>query len=371
MVGMSALCTQTALAHGYMENPKARQAICKAQEGYWWPEDGSAIPNQACRDAYLQNGHVVFTQAIEFSANVSDFNNTAAVQAQVPDGLLCAAGSGQKSGADLPSPHWQKTQVTPDAAGYITVEFWASTPHNPSFWEFYLTRPEFDSATDILRWEDLVLVQTHGNMDMVSNSDGRRYYVMDVAIPQGRSGDAILYTRWQRDDAAGEGFYNCSDITISADTQAPQWQSVGYYWEQGDTASEGDTVRARLFSEIGTELIDLTLAVDANNSNSWAADLASQLNQNYASVVKVGVDDGTGNVVFDSANLVSNQVFTVNPQYSFDLTVTKNGALPLPLWDVDEIYVANDKVQFEGKSYRAKWWTKGDTPGNSQVWEAL
>ncbi len=45
-LGMAASKT---FAHGYMDSPKARQAICEEQGGFWWPKDGSNIPNAACR----------------------------------------------------------------------------------------------------------------------------------------------------------------------------------------------------------------------------------------------------------------------------------------------------------------------------------
>jgi predicted carbohydrate-binding protein with CBM5 and CBM33 domain len=94
------------------------------------------------------------------------------------------------------------------------VKYRANTPHNPSFWRFYLTKPGFDTATETLGWDDLELVQSHDNIDFVKDADGNRFYEMYVAIPSDRSGEAILYTRWQRNDPGGEGFYSCSDITI-------------------------------------------------------------------------------------------------------------------------------------------------------------
>ena len=51
-------------AHGFLESPKARQAICNADGGYWWPDDGSGIPNLACRAAFVESGHVQFVQDI-------------------------------------------------------------------------------------------------------------------------------------------------------------------------------------------------------------------------------------------------------------------------------------------------------------------
>lgn len=40
-------------------------------------------------------------------------------------------------------------------------------------------------------------------------------------------------------------------------------------------------------------------------------------------------------------------------------------------WQDTKIYVAGDVVKFQGKEYKAKWWTKGDRPGSSDVWENL
>ncbi|GHA31379.1 glycosyl hydrolase family 18 protein [Photobacterium aphoticum] len=39
-------------------------------------------------------------------------------------------------------------------------------------------------------------------------------------------------------------------------------------------------------------------------------------------------------------------------------------------WDPNKVYVGGDTVVFEGVTYKAKWWTKGEKPGTSAVWEA-
>lgn len=38
-------------------------------------------------------------------------------------------------------------------------------------------------------------------------------------------------------------------------------------------------------------------------------------------------------------------------------------------YDPNKIYNSGDKVMYNGQEYTAKWWTKGETPGNSAVWE--
>ncbi|MGL4521122.1 MAG: carbohydrate-binding protein, partial [Bacilli bacterium] len=40
-------------------------------------------------------------------------------------------------------------------------------------------------------------------------------------------------------------------------------------------------------------------------------------------------------------------------------------------WQASKAYVANEVVIFEGKTYTAKWWTRGDKPGTSDVWKVV
>lgn len=317
-MGMSHLAS----AHGYMQVPKARQVFCEEQGGYWWPQDGSNIPNAACRAAYLQTGSFQFVQAIEFSVNVADYYNQTAVEAAVPNGSLCSAGDPQKQGINVPSAHWQRSQVVPNANNELNVRFYASTPHNPSFWKFYLSKPSYDGSTQALNWADLDHIQDVGNVSVILAPDGKRYYDMTVSIPANRSGDAILYTRWQREDVAGEGFYNCSDITIVRDGTPPaQWHAVSYFVRQGQDANPGDTIWARLFDADGQELISELLPVTSQNSQSWQADLASTLKMNHGLDIQIGVQDQNGTIQFDTQNLLSNQVFAAQSSYSFALSI--------------------------------------------------
>ncbi|EPF0317386.1 carbohydrate-binding protein, partial [Enterobacter chuandaensis] len=40
-------------------------------------------------------------------------------------------------------------------------------------------------------------------------------------------------------------------------------------------------------------------------------------------------------------------------------------------WNVDKIYQGGEKTQYQGKTCIAKWWTKGDLPGKGLVWELV
>ncbi|WP_063358202.1 lytic polysaccharide monooxygenase [Pseudoalteromonas luteoviolacea] len=313
--------TPSSNAHGFMDFPKARQSICEAQGGYWWPDDGTNIPNLACRAAFLESGYVQFVQEHEFASLIADYNNQAAVEAAIPNGTLCAAGSNEKRGMNLPHTEWQTTDVKPGANGDLAIRFRATTPHNPSFWKFYLTKPTFNATTDVLNWTDLDLITEVGNVNFVTDPDGKKFYEMTLNIPQDRSGRAILYTRWQRNDVAGEGFYNCSDINIVTDSQPTDWFSAGYYVKQGQDAKVTDTVWARVFDANGQEIIKQSLKITDVNSNSWQTELATLLNTNYASDIKVGVKDSAGNVVFDEQNLLSNEVFVTAASNTYNLTI--------------------------------------------------
>lgn len=42
-----------------------------------------------------------------------------------------------------------------------------------------------------------------------------------------------------------------------------------------------------------------------------------------------------------------------------------------PAWDSSKAYVSGDTVSYNGNDYKAKWWTQGDTPGSSDVWQLI
>ena len=44
---------------------------------------------------------------------------------------------------------------------------------------------------------------------------------------------------------------------------------------------------------------------------------------------------------------------------------------PQDAWDRSAVYTGGDTVNHQGSQYRAKWWTLGEQPGHSDVWEDL
>ncbi|EHR5764750.1 lytic polysaccharide monooxygenase [Vibrio antiquarius] len=276
-MGLAMLTTvpTTVFAHGWSEFPSARQNICEEQGGIW----SGTPPNAACAQAKEMSGTYPFVQKNEYSINITDFNNIEAVKEAIPDGTLCYANDPQKAGMGAPHSGWERTEVK---AGTFEYVFNATAPHNPSFWQFYLTKPGADLGK-ALAWNDLELIETKGNVPIGSDSK----YRMDVTIPSDRSGDAILFVRWQRDDAAGEGFYNCSDITIAND-EVPTEPSPepAPDLERGDlfipidfiSPEVGDIVNYDIIDKYGSVARSFQIEVNRSNIEDWDRLLASEIN---------------------------------------------------------------------------------------------
>lgn len=272
---------QQAHAHGWTEFPEARQSICYEQGGLW----SGTPPNAACAQAKALSGTYPFVQRNEFAINIAAprYNNMDAVKAAVPDGSLCYANDPQKSGMGAEHTEWTRTEMQP---GTFELVFNATAPHNPSFWQFYITKAGVD-VTKLLKWDDLTLIQEYGNV-AVGND---KKYRMNVTIPADRSGDAILYTRWQRVDAVGEGFYNCSDITISGDGPINPPEPELPYLVQGSafipshiklsTPQIGESVNYTIFNKDGVEHTRFSLTITQDNNTDWDRLLASQVNGYY------------------------------------------------------------------------------------------
>jgi predicted carbohydrate-binding protein with CBM5 and CBM33 domain len=194
-------------AHGWTADPPARQFICGTEGGQF----NGNIPNAACRAAYaVTNDPAVFIQKNEYSTNVRDYENPAAVRNAVLDGLLCSGGRPAYRGMSIGHPDWKKTSV-PANGGNYNLKYFGTAPHYPSYYEIYISRPGFDSSRQTLGWGD---VEKLGRFD-VRPVNGT--FSMNINLPSGRSGQtAVLFTRWQRIDIAGEGFYDCADIVFGS-----------------------------------------------------------------------------------------------------------------------------------------------------------
>lgn len=331
---ISVFVIDSASSHGWSEYPKARQAICHDQGGVW----SGSPPNEACAQAKSESGTYPFVQKNEFSTIVLDFNNIEEVEAAVPKGTLCYANDPAKSGMGNTSPDWTRTEMT---SGPFEFVFNATAPHNPSFWKFYLTKPGHVISTEF-GWENLNLIAEYWNIPV---EDGK--YRMQVTLPEDQSGDAILLVRWQRDDAAGEGFYNCSDITLVDEIGGEQGDDEGEepmepepYLIEGDhyipasfdleAVQTGDTVRYTVSNDLGALHSQLSVLVTEENIDYWPRLLASEVNGYYAdtltpdSKVFIGAwHEEMGHYMYFKDDLNANFLNTKTAGFSGELALLK------------------------------------------------
>ncbi|KVD81032.1 chitin-binding protein [Burkholderia sp. ABCPW 14] len=323
-----------AAAHGAVGFPIARQYQCRLEGGYWDPADGSGIPNDDCRAAYRtgNNSAYPFTQWNEVSANpVGQGNDLAQLKAAVPDGLLCAGGDTSKAGLDkAPATVWRKTQLTP-RSGHVELMWENTTSHNPARMRVFISKPSYDPARP-LRWDDLQQIyDAPAPAPVPANGAGhlpgsiQSFYKLDVTLPAGRTGDAVLYSYWQRIDAGNEGFFNCSDVTIAANESASgfPWVATRAFIEPGVVPQAGQQVRFRVMGTDarGAEVVDVRQPITPYNIDRsvWAKQIADQVNGRYGNVARIGVLSGN-TIYFDAANLRANKIW-LQPNYSSALGV--------------------------------------------------
>lgn len=227
-------------AHGYI--PISRSSLCYAGDKFWYPPDGSAIENYMCREAfvYVQNkvlleggseseaitaATAMFDQQNEYAFLAGpDYENIQLLQSNMP-AYLCSAGAhnfragfGDKSGMSLAGKWTPGLTITVAAPAQASVarlfEFCPTASHDPSYFEVYITRPDFNPITSELSWADLsLLTTTEGILSPIYDREycsSSMTYKIPVNIPV-RNGPFILFFRWQRRDPVGEGFYQCVD----------------------------------------------------------------------------------------------------------------------------------------------------------------
>ncbi|CAA0099559.1 Chitin-binding protein CbpD [BD1-7 clade bacterium] len=298
---ISLISTQV-FAHGYNLSPTpARQIMCKNQ--------GSN--NQTCQTAIAINPGAIYCPhcingSIRFTSSNYDPTNEylplnteqelQLVKDSIVDGSLCSGGGGGEGGrgklwdiVPAPGQDWLYTDVTPGTT--MRLDYSANVPHNPSFWQIFVSKPGYDPRTAKLTWNDLELVKQIGNI----STEGGVYPLRDIKLPSNRSGRAILYTRWQRYDAAGEGFYNCSDINFVGGDPDPDpdpdpteppadWPvaEIGKFVNVELVAEAGDTVVFELRNSSGAIVNETELLVqpDITETAKWAEQLAIIINAN-------------------------------------------------------------------------------------------
>lgn len=328
-----------AFAHVATDIPMARQLYCYLQPDFW-----SGNPaDRGCNELNRISGTYPGQQWNEVARLIKqdeghDYNDQHTVETLIPDGKLCSAADPLKEGLNTPSANWHKTPMTPKN-GFVEVRIVGTAPHVSSIVQIYLSKPGYNPATMPLKWRDLELV--HQETVTVARTDWgaqppptgglQGFFKFNVAIPAGRTGDAVLFTRFQRIDPAGEGFYNCSDITLHNDgpTPTPEWHANGLFQPPGFSPKPGDKIHFRVLgsSKSYKETVDLEYLVTNADAAVWGPGLAQALRP-HAATVQVGELIGSS-VVYNTTDPTKNLVYLADEKASKAMSIIPGGETPI------------------------------------------
>lgn len=198
-------------------------------------------------------------------------------------------------------------------------------------------------------------------------------------------------------------FYD-GTVLLGQDTSSP----YEYNWATPSLGAHTITAKAFDNDNASTVSLGVNVTVEANTA-SPVVTITSPVN-NYSSEVgsnvalAATVTNAIGNitsVVFDvngvvvsatntgdnytanyTASTVGEYVFKVKAtnsenkssesQVAFSITKASTDlCVNYPVWSSTKVYTNGDDVQYNNVHYRAKWWTKNESPGKSGVWERI
>lgn len=181
----------------------------------------------------------------DWAANSRNFADYAApgfaYSNYIADGTISSAGQNNGTNGHLDFSKvntpglWPTTAVN---AGTSFAQKWvAPAPHDPSYFDVWITNQGFDPASESMGWDDLTKLgrwEKNTALNVVATPNGALSpadngallsYDWTVPIPSNFSGRHSLVVVWQRRDPVGEAFFSTQDIMIAP--AGPSWTATG------------------------------------------------------------------------------------------------------------------------------------------------
>ena len=190
-----------AFGHGSLSSPPSRIYL-------GWQDNIQNPENAAIAAAVALGGTQPFydwNEVVNFHPGTPDFQRTIDYSLSISDGRLASADNDKYAGLDLVRDDWP---TTPIESGPFTLEWFATTPHNPNVFRAYITTPDWDPSQP-LEWAKMEELPV-GAVTLEEN-----VYKIPTVLPD-RSGRHAIYVIWQRLDPVGEGFYALSDVDFGS-----------------------------------------------------------------------------------------------------------------------------------------------------------
>nr|WP_281284911.1 lytic polysaccharide monooxygenase [Cohnella terricola] len=420
---LSAWFADSASAHGYVEGPSSRAALCK---------------NNVNTDC----GSIIYEpQSLEAPKGWPN--------AGPADGKIASAGGAFPKLDEQSATRWAKVNVT---SGPTTFSWKLTAAHSTASWKYYITKPNWDSNAPLTR--NSFDLTPFCSLPYSGQPPANFSHTCDIPA---RTGYHVILAVWEIADTAN-AFYNVIDVNFTgpSDTIPPTAPSnldvtnttsstIALSWT-ASTDNVGVTeyriyrngVQVGTVNGTTTTFLDTGLA--ANTSYVYkvvARDLAGNTSPDSNSVTgttnppapdtqaptapvnlhnmgvtpnsvslmwgastdNVGVTEyriynGSTYVATVNGSTLSYNVTGLSPDTSYTFTVYAADAAgnvspasnahtaktasvntcPAP-WSTTQVYVNGDQVTYNGKIYQAKWWTLNERPdlrsGEWDVWKLI
>ena len=296
IIVLSLAFSSTASAHGYVNKPESRGLLCKTGA------------NKNCGGVQYE------PQSLEALGNFPIGGPA--------DGKIAGANTFPKLDEQSKN-RWTKVTMK---SGANTFSWTLTAPHATAKWDYYITKQNWNPNKPLKRADlERFCTINYGGKKPSKNVKH------ECNVPK-RSGYQVILAVWSIADTPN-AFYNVIDANFDGTTNQPIKPNP-------DSKPEADT----------------------NNTKNWSK-----------TKVYVGGDEVTYN-----GSLYKAKWWTLGEQPGKSTVwemVKQNGEgtsnSSLNKWSASKVYLGGDKVEYNGKYYKAKWWTRGEQPGKSVVWEMV
>ncbi|MFC4101907.1 lytic polysaccharide monooxygenase [Paenibacillus xanthanilyticus] len=308
-----------ASAHGYIEGPASRAALCKSGA------------NTNC-------GQIVYEpQSLEAPKGWP--------AAGPADGKIASAGGAFPNLDEQSSTRWSKVDLQ---AGPVTFQWKLTANHATASWKYYITKDGWNQNAPLSR-DSFNLTPfcdiPYNGVKPPTN------YASSCNLPA-KSGYHVILAVWEVADTAN-AFYNVIDANFGGGTTNP-----GLGTPTGLAAS----------SITNTSLTLSWTAVSGATSYEVYRNGALVGTSTTTSFANTGLTAGTS---YSFTVKAKNATTTSASSAALSVSTTGGTTTTYPAWSSTAVYLGGAKVSYGGKNYEARWWTQGETPGTAEVWKLI
>ena len=385
----------------YPQPPKP--SMLHVIDGTWQPNDrdlaNGLVPGFGVTTQIINGGvecggsheHQQSVNRIDYYRNFADYLGVPVAESEV---LGCAdMKQFDEGGAGALNIYWEQdwgwSPDTPSGATYQCQLVAYQGPFSSFIEDDYRQCVEKYFDVNIIDDTEGAAPQANAGADIELFSDND-VVVLDGSRSTSAAADTLSY-QWTSVDGAltiQSGNQAMAQVTVPpVDAQTQYRFTLTVTNQEGEASSDELIVTAKPKPANFPPAIALTGADSVKSGENVTLDLDIQDVDDTSFTVTWSNDrnltmviaDNDLSMTFTSPNVESDQVVNVhvnvvdasnNAVDSAKTITVKAQEQGITTWDRDSVYVEGNAVIYNDATYTAKWWTKGDIPGQSDVWQA-